>query len=67
VNFKGIRVERQCPLELGVRFIEFTGRGKCDSPCGMRFGKLVIQRQRLGRGLENPLQRNIDLIDPLKP
>src|SRR5436190_21317113 len=63
VSFKGIRVERQCPLELGVRFIEFTGRGQCDSACGMRFGEVTFQRQRLRCCIENSSEWNIDLVD----
>ena len=56
VCLKGIRIERQCPLEFGVCFIEFTGRGKCDSACGMRFSKVVVKLQCLRRCLKNPLE-----------
>jgi len=54
------------PLELGVRFIELRAAASA-TPCRYALRKLAIQRQRLGRVLENALQRNIDLIDHVKP
>src|SRR5438094_3485858 len=43
--------------------MEVSGIRKCYSASGVRFGKLVVQGQRLRRYVENPFEWNVHLID----